>query len=912
MRDFVAHVRRHLSRRDLPDDRFDEIVEELAAELESRYTTLVERGASEDEAWNSVLAQIPSWPSLAQEIGAATGTAPRREPSPSRLRVWLGIDRWLQDLKLAIRVLRKDRGFTLTALATLTICLGGHAAIVAGVNGVLLNPLRIPEPDRVLLMANQYPTVESRRAILSSTPDYEDRLRHVTVMEEQALYNYSGVSFEINGVPTRAVGIIATPSLLRLLRARPAHGRLFVESETTPGNDQSIILSDGLWRELYNSDPAAVGRTLRMSGRDYTIVGVLPRDFSYGGPDVRFWTPLAMTERQRSDDARHNNGWLSIGRLKPGATIEHVRAQLKALDAVNLERTPPKVKPLLINTGFYSSVEPLADMVVRDMQGPLSMLWGASIVVLVIGLGNLGNLAFARSRARLAELGTRLAIGAGRLDVVRQQLVEGLLIGGAGAGAALAVGVSILSTLRRRELVTNLAVQIDVTVIGITIALGVVAGVIVGLVSASPLFTMRLGSMLHDGTRSRTGGRAVRATRRTLVVAQMACSFMLLVGAGLLWVSVRNLLNVNHGFAIDNVVTGGLNLPRPRYAADEDARSFVNRSLDSIRKLPGVVAAGATTVVPLRGMYQTGIIVAEGYLPKPGEPAVSGVRAFVTPGYFEAVGTSLVRGRYFDARDTVANPRSIVIDERLARRFWRDEDPIGRRLFRPAAAKDLESIGPDTPWLTVVGVVRDAQLRGPLVADDGVTGTYYLPYANLAPRDFGYVIRTAGKSTALVDEIRRALAQIDSEIPLFDVRTMSERSELALLPRTSTMQLATLFAAVAVFLSAIGLYGVLAYLVTQRSREIGVRLAVGSAPRAIIALVMREGLGLAIGGVAFGVIGALALGRLVASQLYGIAPTNPWVMLAMTVTLSLVATLACIVPARRAANVDVMKILSAP
>ena len=911
MRDFTAHVRRHLSRRDVPEDRFDEVVEELAAELESRYTALIERGASDEEAWTTALAEIPSWPSFAHDLAMATG-APPKEQRQSRWRFSLGIDRWLHDLKLAIRVLQKDRGFTLTALATLTICLGGHAAIVAGVNGVLFHPLPIPEADRVLLMANQYPLLEKRWGTVSSTPDYDDRLRHVTVMGEQALYNYSAVTLEIAGVPTRALGIVGTPSLLRLLRARPAHGRLFLDSEATSGNDQSIILSDRLFRELYNGDPTAVGRTLRVSGREFTIVGVLPRDFTFGGADIRFWTPLALTERQRSDDARHNNGWTSIGRLKSGATIDQVRAQLKALDAINLERTSPKIKPILINTGFYTSVEPLSDVVVRDVEGPLSMLWGASIVVLVIGLGNLGNLAFARSRTRLSELGTRLAIGAGRFDVIRQQLVEGLLIGAVGAGAALALGLSILSTLRRRELVTNAAVQVDLTVVAITIGLGIVAGVIVGLVSASPLFTMRLSSILHDGTRSRTGGRAVRATRRTLVIAQMACSFLLLVGAGLLWVSVRNLLNVNYGFALDNVITAGVNLPQPRYSADEDARSLVNRSLDTIRRLPGVVAAGATTVVPLRGFYQSGVIVAEGYVPKPGEPAVATLRATVTPGYFEAAGTALVRGRYFDDREAAQSTKSVIVDESLAQRFWRDEDPIGRRVFRPSNAKELESTGPDTPWLTVIGVVRDAQLRGPLVTDFGTNGTVYFPYAVAAPRDFGFVIRTTGNATTLAGEIRSALSQIDRELPLFDVRTMSERVELALQSRTSTMQLATLFALVAVFLSAIGLYGVLAYLVTQRSREIGVRLAVGSAPREIVALILREGLGLAIGGVVLGIVGSLTLGRLVASLLYGIAPTNPWVMVLMIVTLTTVATLACIVPARRAANVDVMKILSAP
>jgi predicted permease len=910
MRDFVAHVRRHLSRRELPDDRFDEIVEELAAELESRYTALLQRGSSEDEAWNAALAQIPSWSSLARDLSVAAGT-PIKERRPSRLRTWLGIDRWLQDVTHAGRVLRKDRGFTVTAMLTLTICLGGHAAIVAGVNGVLLNPLRVPESERVLLMANQYPRVESRRATQSAPPDYEDRLTHVTAFEEQALFDYTGMTIEIGRVPTRALGIITTPSLFRLLRLQPLHGRFFTEAEGTLGNDSSIVLSHGLWRDVYGSDPAAIGRTLQSGGREFTIVGVMPPDVSFGGPSIRFWLPLALDERQRSDNARHSNGWTSIGRLKPGATIEQVREQLKSLDVINLERVPPQLKPILINTGFYTSVEPFEDVVVRDVKGPLTVLWGAALAVLVIGLGNLANLAFARSRTRLAELGTRLAIGAGRLDVVRQQLVEGLIVALIAAVAALGLAAWTLSMLRARELVVASSIRIDATVIAITLAGGALAGVVIGLVSSLPLFTMRLGAMLHEGTRSGTRGRTVRATRRTLVVVQMACSFVLLVSAGLLWVSMRNLLNIDPGFATEKVITAGVSLPQPRYAADDAARSMMNQSLESIRRVPGVAAAGATTLVPLRGNYQSGIVVAEGYVPKPGEAAVTGLRVIVTPGYFEAAGTGLVRGRYFDERDNTADSRSVVVDERLARHFWGDTDPIGRRIFRPANPSEFASIGPTTRWLTVIGVVRSAQLRGPLVADDGVNGAFYLPFAVTAPRDFGYVIRTTVEPAAIVGEIRSAMAHVDRELPLFDIRTMTERAALMLQTRTSTMQLASFFAAVAVFLSAIGLYGVLSYLVTQRSREIGVRLAVGSAPRAIVVLILREGLGLAIGGVALGVVGALILGRLITSQLYGIAPTNPWVLLLMMLALCGVAALACLVPARRAANVDVMKILSA-
>jgi putative ABC transport system permease protein len=285
-------------------------------------------------------------------------------------------------------------------------------------------------------------------------------------------------------------------------------------------------------------------------------------------------------------------------------------------------------------------------------------------------------------------------------------------------------------------------------------------------------------------------------------------------------------------------------------------------------------------------------------------------RAIVTPGYFEAVSTRLVRGRYFDQRDTLPTSRAIIIDERLAHRFWPAGDAIGRRMFWPDNATQFSRID-DTRWRTVIGVVRNAQLRGP-VADDSSNGTFYLPYSVTAPRDFGYVIRTTGEPTGIVRDVRAALAQVDREIPLFDIRTMAERTDLALMSRTNTMHLAGLFAAVAVFLSAIGLYGVLAYLVTQRAREIGIRLAVGSAPRAIVGLVLREGMGLAVGGTILGVLGSLVLGRALASQLYGISPSDPWVMFLMTVTLCIVAAVACIVPARRAAQVDVTRILSAP
>jgi predicted permease len=906
MRDFAGYVRRNLPRGEVPDDRYDDVIEELASELEARYVALQRRGVSDDDAWQAVVAQVPSWSALAHDLTTAR-TAPTDATPGARLRRLLSPDLWTRELAFAVRMLRKHHGFAATAIITLTVCLGGHAAILAAANALLFHPLQVPEPERVLLMANQYPRVEARRSPRSAPPDYADRLQYVTALEEQALYNFTAATIDSGGMATRMSGMVATPSLFRLLRVNPTHGRSFTDDEGTPGNDARVILTDGLWRELFGADPVAIGRTLRLNGRDCTIVGILPRNFSFGDPDARFWIPLVLTERERSDEARHRNGWFSIGRLKPGATIEQVRDQLKALDAANFQHMPARLQAIVIQTGFYTGVEPLEDALVRDVRGPLRLLWAAAFAVLVIGVGNLAALALARSRGRLGDLGTRLALGASRWDIVRHLLAESLVIAAVGGAGAVTLGAWLLSVVRV-TLPGTAQLQIDVATGAMTCALAVLAAIVMTIASSSPVYTVKLGTMLHEAVRSDTRGRAVRTAWRALVVVQMTCSFMLLVGSTVLWMSIRNLVAVDLGFRTDNILTAIVSLPATRYA-DADARAFLNRSLESISHLAGVAAAGATTIVPLTRSGSTGLVVAEGYVPSPGELPASGLRSVVSPGYFEAVGATLVRGRYFDHREDDPSSRSIVIDERLARRFWPNGDAVGRRMFCPINTTQLAMNDPNTPWLTIVGVVRSARLNGPTVERD-IAGTYYLPSATAPPRDFGYVIRTHGDATSIVRDVRSAVAQFDRELPVFDIHTISERTDLALSSRTNTMRLAMLFAAVGLFLSSLGLYGMVTYVVTQRTREIGVRLALGSLPREIIALVLREGLWLAMAGVALGAAGSVALGRLMASQLYGITPSDPRVLVVMTATLAAVATLACVIPARRAAHIDVMRTLS--
>ncbi len=913
MRDFAAFVRGHLPSAALPAERYDAIVDELASELEARYAKRLNEGETEQDAWNTAIAEIPSWPELATALSEATpahaASIDKRRPHVTRIPRVLSLDYWTRDLKTSWRALRKDRGFAVAALVTLAVGLGGHAAMVAAVNRTLLHPLNAQEPERILLMANQYPRMAQWRVgTVSAPPDYEDRRQHVTALDDQAMYNFSDVTIDGGGVPTRLRGIVTTPSLFRLLGAQAAHGRLLVDSEATIGNDRAIVLTDGLWRELYGGDPSVVGRAVRLSGRDFTIVGVLQPGFAFGGPDVRFYTPFAFTDQQRSDDARHSNGWYNIGRLKNDATIEQARAQVEALDAANMDRLP-KLKPLLQNAGFYTSIERLQDVLVRDVRGPLTLLWAAAFLVFVVGVANVVGLAVARSRARLGELGTRLALGARRSDIVRQLVVEGLLLAVAGMSAGLLLAWWLLSSFPAPMLAGRELPQIDLPVMAVTGAAAILAGIAIALAGAFPLLRLTPGVLLQHSGRSGAGGRALRVTRRTLVVGQMACAFVLLVGAGLLWISFRNLLAVDTGFRTDGVITAGMSLPGQRYAAADDARAFVARSLAAIRSVPGVSAAGVTTAVPLRGYYQGGILVAEGYIPKPDEPVVSATRVGVTPGYFEAVGTPLVRGRYFDERDNHSDATTVIIDEGLAQRFWPNDDPIGRRVFRPDNARQLTAVDDNTRWLTVIGVVRAAKLMGPAFVNEVTAGAFYLPYAVTAPREFGYVVRSHADTTSVTNGIRSALLSIDREAPSFDVRTMAERASLTLLSRTSTMLIAAMFAAIALFLSLVGLYGTLAYLVSQRRREFGVRVAVGGTPRHILGLVLREGVLLSLAGVIVGGGATLALRRLLTSQLVGVGPSDPRVLLAITFSLTAIAVLASLIPARTATRVDVMRTL---
>ena len=823
----------------------------------------------------------------------------------------------MNDLRLGLRLLWKDKAFTLTAVLTLAVCIGANTALFSIVHHVLLKPLAVPESERIVLMGNAYPGAGAAVGGSSAVPDYYDRLRDMDVFEEQADYNGANQSIDQNGTPVRIRIDRVTPSFFRLLRVAPALGRTFSEQEGEVGNDTKVVLSYGLWQSQFGGDPGAIGKDLRIDGQPYTVIGVMPKGFYFLNPDVLLWRPLAFTAEQKSDERRHSNNFQNIGRLKPGAGIERAQQQVDAINARNLEQFPA-LKPLLVNAGFHTTVEPLQDTLVRDIKSTLYLMWGGALFVLLIGCVNVANLVLIRSRARIRELAMRVALGAGRARVCRHIVTESVLLTLVAAALGLAVGyaaLQALGTLSFQELPRGTEIRLDGIVVAYTMAAAGVIGVILGLIPVANVLPANLTMVLREEGRSGTSSRGARTLRRALVVAQVGFAFVLLIGAGLLFASFRQVLAIQPGFTPDGVLTASITLPRSRYADDTALIGFTHEALLRVRALPGVSAAGATNTIPFGGNTSNSVIFAEGYQMEPGESVISPSQVYVTPGYFEAMGVSLVHGRFFDGRDVSTGPtstaiggqrmsaRSIIVDETLAKRFWPGQDPVGRRMYFPNDIKDLASITDKTVFHTVVGVIGNIKLHDLTEARQSV-GAYYFSTDQAPTLFMTFVVKTGGDPLALTSAVRGVINGLDRELPVFDTQSMDQRMERSLVSRRSPVVLSLVFGGVALFLSALGIYGVLAYLVTQRRREIGIRIALGSSASAIFELVLREGLLLIAGGLVLGGAGAFALRKSLESQLFGVAASDPTVLVTVTALLALVAVFACALPAGRATRID--------
>jgi predicted permease len=802
----------------------------------------------------------------------------------------------LSDFRFGLKLLWKEKAFTVTALLTLALCIGANTAIFTVLNAVVLEPLPFPESDRIVRIGNSYPGVGFTELGQNSGPDYLDRRQLTDVFESVAIYNQQGFDLGVDGAPVRIDAQAVTPSFLRVQRAVAAAGRTILESEGVFGQDKFALLSYGLWKDVFGKDPAIVGRDVRMSGASYRVVGVMPARFEAPGSDARIWVPLALRPDQMVEDSRHSNNFVMIARLQPGVSVAAAQQRLAALDRQNLERFP-KFRQILVDARYASLVHSLKAEMVKDVRPMLYLLQAAVGLVLLIGCVNVANLLLARSNGRIKELAVRFSLGAGRMRLARQLLTESLVL--AGAGGALGVltgyaGVRLLTTLGADTLPRGSSIGINGAALGFSAAVAALTGIVFGSVPVHHLLRRDLDAIFRGSDRGGTADRRTAWTRSALVVCQISIAFVLLTGAGLLTLSFQRVLAVDPGFRPQNVTTAAFSLPRFRYPEDRQAWSASRSVIERVRALPGVPEVGATTLLPFSGTRSDSAIAIEGRPLGPGELPPVPLNGAVSPGYDRAMGIPLVEGRGFTDADQAGAPAVAVIDQFLANKYWPRGGAVGA-IFRRGLDADSQRFR----IVGVAGVVKSGDLT-----ERPVQGFIYYSYGQmLNGRTMRMVVKTAG-DVAIAPSIRRELAQVDPEIALFDIRNMDERISLSTRNRRAAMAICGVFATLAAALAAIGIYGVLAYGVSQRRRELGIRMALGAEARHMVGMVTGHGLKLAAAGLAIGIAGAAAVTQLMSTLLFRVRPGDPLVFAAVAAGLLAVAAAASLIPSARALRIE--------
>ena len=802
----------------------------------------------------------------------------------------------LQDLRFGLKLLWKEKAFTLTALATLALCIGANTAIFTVLHAVILAPLPFAEPERLVTVGNIYPGAGLTRSTSSGIPDYLDRRKMTDVFDSVAIRTATGYDAGAQGSPLRIETDQVTPSYFRVLRASPMMGRIFTEDEAVFQKSQYAILSYGLWRDMFGSDPNVVGKDVRLSGVPHRIVGVMPDGFAAPGSKAKIWVPLTWSPDRATDDARHNNSWEMIARLAPGVTVERAQQRVNAVNRANTERLPPPLRKLIENARFASVIYGLKDELTADIRPTLYLLESAVAFVLLIGCVNVANLMLVRSNVRMKELAIRHSMGAGRARLAGQLLIESLLLAVVGGGCGVLTGlggVRVLASLGASALPRGESIHVNGTVLAFSAVVAVLTGLIFGAAPVFHLVRQDLNAVFRATGRTGTTEKRALWTRSALVVCQVSLAFVLLIGAGLLTMSFARLLNVNPGFVAESVQTAEISLPRSRYPEDVNVRNFIGKLMADVRAIPGVTAAGATSSLPLSDTGSDGVVVIEGYQLGPGELPPVPYWTSVDEGYFTAMRVPVIAGRVLAASDTEDAPRVMVIDQYLAKRYFPKGNAVGGRVRR--------GVDPNSAPFSVVGVVASVQQTD--LADKKRMGHVYFSYRQNTFRSMFVAVRTAAGNASAIGGVRDVLRRADPELALFDVKSMNERVARSLRDRKAAMVLCLAFAALALALSAVGIYGVLAYTVTQRTREFGIRIALGAGARDVVGMVMGHGVRLAAIGLAIGIAGAFALTRLMTTLLFEVKPADPLVFAGVGAVLMAVALVASLIPSMRVARI---------
>lgn len=803
----------------------------------------------------------------------------------------------MQDIRYALRVIINNPAFSIIAVLALALGIGATSAIFSVVNAVVLRPLPYKNPDRLMTLWEQS-LQRNVPEMPISYANYKDWVEQNQVFDHIAIFSFTGLNLAGTGEPERVFGVRAAASLFPLLQVNPMLGRAFTEEEDRVGVAPVVVLSHSLWRRRFDSDTEVIGKAVTFNNQSYTIVGVMPAGFEFPSgfsfrnrvinDPIEFWTPIALTAGLQPRGAHSH---LAVGRLKQGVTVEQARAEMSAIQS-RLEQQYPDA-----NTGITVNLLPMHEQITGNIRPALLVLLGAVAFVLLIACANVANLLLARATARQKEIAIRTALGASRWRIVRQLLTESVMLSMAGGLLGLLIalwGTSLLIAVSPNTIPRAKDISVDGGVLLFTIIVSVLTGLLFGLVPALQASKLELNETLKEGARGTSGGIHRNRVRSVLVVTEVALSLVLLVGAGLLIKSFIRLQQAGLGFTTENLLTMRVSLPPAKYNDAVKQGDFYKQALERLRNLPGVQAASGVTMMPLTPNYSATDFRFEGRpVPPPGEEVISS-HAAAAPDYFRAMGIPFISGRDFTERDNREAPGVAIISESFAHSFMHGEDPIGKRI----------AFGDDNPrWLSIVGVVADVKHFGLDIPARPVVYTMYLQNSGA---QMSLVLRAASDPASLAPFARREILAVDKDQPISDVRTMQELLSESIASRRFSMLLLALFAAVALILAAVGIYGVMSYSVTQRTHEIGIRMALGAQTRDVLKLIVGQGMIVALAGVVIGLAASFALTRLMESLLFGISATDPLTFFIIPLVLVAVAFGACLVPALRAAKVDPM------
>jgi putative ABC transport system permease protein len=800
----------------------------------------------------------------------------------------------LQDFRYAVRMLVKNPAFTLITVLTLALGIGANTAIFSVVNTVLLKPLPYPHPEALIKVWTRFTGIGlPNDQNWFSAPEFRDLLQQNQSFSDASVIGPGTFNLGLSGNPQSVNGATVSPSLFGILGIAPRLGRTFTSDEAQQGRDRVLILSSNLWQRAFGSDPQVVGKEVIVDGRSCQVIGVMPKGFDYPA-NSDLWMPQVFIDKDFAPDNRGNHGFEVIARLKPGVSVERARRDMAAVSKTVIEQNREYPYERF---GFALLLHPLLEETVGDVKTSLWVLMGAVGFVLLLVCVNVAGLLLVRSTARQKEIAIRVAIGAGTQRIVRQLLTESLLLSLFGGMIGLLLTPALLSlivTLSATALPRVVSTQIDAGALLFTFVIAVGTGILFGLAPALEASRGVHHEILKEGGRGASEGRASQRLRRVFVVAEAALAILLLTGSGLLLRSFVKLLQVDPGFRAENVLTAQIALPTANYGKPEQQRAFFRELVTRARHLPGVQAAGAISNLPLSGQGNSGTATVESHAVAPQDASPETDYRAVTSGYFQAMGIPLLAGRYIDERDTENAAPAAVIDETMAGAYWPGESPLGKRI-------KLGGPQSEAPWMTIVGVVRHVHYRT-LEARSRVQ--LYWPEPQRPTGFMAVAIRTSSNPMSLAPTLQKMVLEIDSQQPLDRVLTMQDVMADSLARRRLTLTLLGAFAAGAMLLAALGIYGVTAFMVTQRQQEIGLRMALGASRGNVVGMVARQAMSLLATGLAVGLVLSFSLMWLLSSLLFAVPPYDPVSLASAAAVLAVVALIACSIPAWRATRVD--------